>query len=75
MPLLRGEHVEEECVSLRKFTAAMLHLRNDFALLANPLAALGYEPLSFGWALPCALAVHTPEHRRELAILFPAFAP
>lgn len=63
MPLLRGEHVEEERTSSRKFTAVMLHLRNDFALPLKPRAAFGYKPFSFGKALLLALSVHTREHR------------
>ena len=43
---------------MRKFTAVMLHLRDDFALPIKPPVAFGYKPFSFGRALPRALSVH-----------------
>lgn len=59
IPLLRGEHVQEERAGSRKFIAVRLHLRDDFALPLKPPAAFGDKPFSFGKALPRALSVHT----------------
>ena len=75
MPLLRGEHVEEEGTSTREVTVVMLHLRDDFALPLKPPTAFGYKPFSFGKTLPLALSGRYAERRQELPIAFAACAP
>jgi hypothetical protein len=75
MPLLRGEHVEEEGTSTREVTVVMLHLRDDFALPLKPPTAFGYKPFSFGKTLPLALSGRYTERRQEFPIAFAACAP
>ena len=76
MPLLRGEPLKEERASTRNITAAMLlHLRDDFALPLKPPTAFGYEPFSFGKALPLVLSGRYGERRQELPIALAACAP